>query len=128
MASSLEARSPFLDHNFAEFVCALPEHLRLRGNIGKYLLKVGLRGRLPATILRRPKKGFGIPVAKLILGGLREQVIAEFQPDKLRQEGFFNPDYVQKLLTNHLAGRQDNRKLLWTLLMFQLWYKNYLSP
>ncbi|MEW6730452.1 MAG: asparagine synthase (glutamine-hydrolyzing) [Acidobacteriota bacterium] len=127
MACSLEARSPLLDHNFAEFVCAIPEWLRLRHLKSKYIFKRSLRGRVPIEILKRSKKGFGIPVAKLILGGLRDLFVSEFRIEKIKREGFFNPVYVTRLLDEHLAGKRDNRKLLWTLMMFQLWRKYYLN-
>src|SRR5262249_33297090 len=121
MACSLEARSPFLDHTFAGFVCSIPERMRLRRLKTKYILKRSLRGRVPPEIISRKKKGFGIPVAKLILGGLREQFLHEFEEGKIKREGFFNPKSVTKLLSDHMAGKRDNRKLLWTLMMFQLW-------
>jgi asparagine synthase (glutamine-hydrolysing) len=127
MACSLEARSPFLDHTFAGFVCTIPERLRLHRLKTKYIFKRSLRGLVPPEILARSKKGFGIPVAKLILGGLREQFLREFEAEKIKREGFFNPLLVTTLLNDHMAGRRDNRKLLWTLMMFQLWLKNYLG-
>ncbi len=127
MACSLEARSPFLDHNFAEFVCSIPEHLRLKGLKAKYILKRSLVGKLPEEILSRGKKGFGIPVAKLILGQLRKDFQQEFDAEKIKKEGFFNPNFTSKLLAEHVAGKRDNRKLLWTLMMFQLWSKHYLN-
>ncbi|MBI4853939.1 MAG: asparagine synthase (glutamine-hydrolyzing) [Acidobacteria bacterium] len=127
MACSLEARSPFLDHTFAEYVCSLPEYLRLNGLKTKYILKRSLTSKIPSEIINRRKKGFGIPVAKLILGGLREEFKHEFEAEKIKREGFFNPNFTSKLLSDHLEGKKDNRKLLWTLMMFQLWSKNYLS-
>lgn len=127
MATSLEARSPFLDHTFAEYVCSLPESLRLKRFKSKYILKRSLKGRVPDEILNRAKKGFGIPVAKLILGGLRKLFEEEFQIDKVKREGFFNAPFVNRLMTDHMSGRRDNRKQLWTLMMFQLWRKNYLQ-
>lgn len=127
MACSLEARSPFLDHTFAEFVCTIPEHLRMRYLKSKYILKRALRGRVPTQILARGKKGFGIPVAKLIMGGLKQLFLDEFEPAKIKREGFFNPEFISRLLNDHMAGKRDNRKLLWTLMMFQLWRRNYLK-
>lgn len=127
MACSLEARSPFLDHTFAEFVCSIPENLRLKGLQAKYILKRSLKNRLPEEILARSKKGFGIPVAKLILGQLKEDFQREFDAEKIKKEGFFNPNFTTKLFADHIAGKRDNRKLLWTLMMFQLWSKHYLN-
>ena len=84
-----------------------------------------LRGVVPDQILRRPKKGFGIPVAAWIRGPLRplfEELLSERE---LRDEGVFDPRAVRSLLQAHLDGRADLRKPLWTLLMFQLWRKHH---
>lgn len=126
MAASLETRAPFLDHTLVEFIARLPLDLKLRGEgwgtwTGKYILKQALRGRLPAPILERPKKGFGMPVARWIKGELRPLVRDLLAPERLRRGGIFNPDFVEQLLDEHEAGRADHRKLIWTLLMFEMW-------
>jgi asparagine synthase (glutamine-hydrolysing) len=125
MAASLETRAPFLDHTFVEFVLKLPVGMKLRGQIsgwtGKYILKKAMRGRLPDEVIDRPKKGFGMPVAKWVKGELRGFVRDTFSPDRLRRRGLFNADYVQRLLDEHERGVADHRKLIWTLLMFEMW-------
>jgi asparagine synthase (glutamine-hydrolysing) len=121
MAASLETRAPFLDHTLAEFLAQLPLHLKLRGLTGKYILKRAMRGILPEAVIRRPKKGFGMPVAKWVNGELRPLVRDTFAPERLRRRGLFNPAYVQQLLDEHESGAADHRKLIWTLLMFELW-------
>ncbi len=121
MAASLETRAPFLDHTLVEFLTRLPLGLKLRGQTGKYILKRAMRGVLPEDVIKRPKKGFGMPVAKWVKGELRPLVRDTFAPDRLRRRGLFNPDYVQRLLDEHERGVADHRKLIWTLLMFELW-------
>ncbi|MFN0085639.1 MAG: asparagine synthase (glutamine-hydrolyzing), partial [Blastocatellia bacterium] len=121
MAASLETRAPFLDHTLIEFLTRLPLDLKLRGLTGKYILKRAMRGLLPREIIDRPKKGFGMPVANWVKGELRELVHETFSPARLRRRGLFNPAYVQGLLEEHERGRADHRKLIWTLLMFELW-------
>ena len=121
MAASLETRAPFLDHTFAEFLTKLPFELKFRGLTGKYILKRAMRGRLPAEVIKRPKKGFGMPVAKWIKGELRMLVRDIFAPDRLQRRGLLNPTYVQRLLDEHDRGLADHRKLIWTLLMFEMW-------
>jgi asparagine synthase (glutamine-hydrolysing) len=125
MASSLETRAPFLDHTLVEFLTKLPIDLKLHGQFGnwtgKYILKRAMRDRLPSEVINRPKKGFGMPVAKWVKGELRAFVRDTFAPERLRRRGFFNPDYVQKLLDEHERGLADHRKLIWTLLMFEMW-------
>ncbi len=121
MAASLETRAPFLDHTLIEFLMRLPVDLKLRGLTGKYLLKRAMRDRVPREIIKRPKKGFGMPVAKWVKGELRPLVRDTFSPERLKRRGLFNPQYVQKLLDEHERGAADHRKLIWTLLMFELW-------
>ncbi len=121
MASSLETRAPFLDHTLIEFLLKLPLDLKFRGLTGKYILKRAMRDRLPPQVIKRPKKGFGMPVAKWVKGDLRALVRDTFAPERLRRRGLFNADFVQRLLDEHERGAADHRKLIWTLLMFEMW-------
>ena len=121
MAASLETRAPFLDHTLVEFLTKLPIDLKLRGLTGKYILKRAMRDRLPQQVIKRPKKGFGMPVAKWVKGELRAFVRDAFAPERLKRRGLFNVDYVERLLDEHERGVADHRKLIWTLLMFEMW-------
>lgn len=125
MANSLEVRVPLLNNTLVEFVTAIPHELKLHRMTRKYIMRKALQGLVPDNILRRSKKGFNIPVAKWLLGPLRPLAEEMFSEERLRREGFFQPTYVRGLLGEHLAGRQDNRKLLWTLLVFQLWHERW---
>lgn len=126
MAVSLEVRAPFLDVNVVEFLCSLPARYKLRGFTRKYLLRRLMRPRLPAGIADRSKKGFGIPLAKWFRGDLRDLLLELLEPQRLWREGIFNPTYVGRLLEDHLEGRRDNRKELWTITVFQLWQQQWL--
>lgn len=125
MANSLEVRVPFLNHTLVEYVAKLPHQLKLHGFHTKYLLRQALRGRIPNNILKRGKKGFGMPVAKWLAGPLRPLAEELFSRKRLEDDGFFKPDVVHGLLDDHLNGRCDHRKLLWTLLAFQLWHEHW---
>ena len=128
MMASLEGRVPLLNNDFVAYATALPLDLKLRGLTSKFLLKRALRGLLPDSILSRRKKGFGIPVAEWFRGPVKEQMLAALAPERIRQEGFFDPAVVGGLVGDHLAGRRDNRKQLWTLFAFQTWYEGYGQP
>jgi len=121
MAVSLEARAPFLDHELVEFVARLPYRMKLSGFTMKSLLKKAVGGLLPKGIAGRGKKGFGIPVAKWIKGPLRKMTLDLLSEGRLKDDGYFRPEVVSRLLDDHFAGRADNRKRIWTLIMFQKW-------
>src|SRR5262249_28919975 len=110
------------------FALSLPSSLKYRGKTSKYLPKKAFRTLLPESILQRPKKGFGIPVAKWINADFRPQVDELFDQQFLQRQGIFNPSYVNALLRQHREGVSDRRKELWTLLMFQRWWQKFLSP
>src|SRR6266852_1331819 len=127
MMASLEGRVPLLNNDFVEYATQLPLNLKLRGLRSKFLLKRALRGLLPNSILNRPKKGFGIPVANWFRGPLREQMLSVLSPERIARKGFFDPAAVAALVRDHLSGRRDNRKQLWTLFVFELWHDGYVS-
>ena len=125
MACSLEVRAPFLDHELVEFMMNLPSSLKLRRLTTKYLLKKAIKKFLPKEITQRDKKGFGVPIAKWVKGPLRELFGDLLAYDRIRREGFLNPDYVTALFQDHLSNKRDNRKQLWTLLVWELWVDRY---
>jgi asparagine synthase (glutamine-hydrolysing) len=127
MAVSLEVRAPFLDPRVAEFAASLPPSYKLRGSKTKYILKRAIDGYLPPFVTRRGKKGFGVPVAEWLKGKLRPLARDLLSPERVRRAGVFNADYITKLQTEHERGVANHRKLLWTLLMFELWHESFIE-
>jgi len=125
MACSLEVRVPLLDHRVVELAARLPMGLKLHGLTTKYILKRALAGVLPRETLRRPKKGFGIPLGHWFRNELRPLVREVCGADAIRRGGLFRPEMVERLLTEHESRRRDHRKKLYTLLAFQLWSSRY---
>jgi asparagine synthase (glutamine-hydrolysing) len=125
MACSLEVRAPFLDYELVEFVMNLPSSLKLRRLTSKYLLKKVMKDFLPKEVVYRGKKGFGVPIAKWVKGSLKELFGDLLSHERIKREGFLNPTYVHSLLQDHLADKKDNRKQLWTLLVWELWAARY---
>jgi asparagine synthase (glutamine-hydrolysing) len=125
MACSLEVRAPFLDHELVEFVMGLPSGLKLKGLTSKYILKKAMKNFLPHEVVKRKKKGFGVPIAKWVKGPLKDFFGDFLSPQRIKKEGFLNADYVAALLQDHLLNRKDNRKQLWTLLIWELWVNRY---
>jgi asparagine synthase (glutamine-hydrolysing) len=127
MSVSLEVRAPFLDPRVAEFATSLPANYKLRGRKTKYILKRAIADLLPPFVARRGKKGFGVPVAEWLKGKLRPLARDLLSPERVRRAGVFNPDYVTKLQDEHERGVANHRKLLWTLLMFELWHESFVE-
>jgi asparagine synthase (glutamine-hydrolysing) len=127
MAVSLEVRAPFLDHRVAEFAASLPSNYKLHGQKTKYILKKAVDELLPRFVTRRGKKGFGVPVAEWLKFKLKPLARDLLSPERVRRAGVFNPDYVSRLQDEHERGVANHRKLLWTLLMFELWHESFIE-
>jgi asparagine synthase (glutamine-hydrolysing) len=125
MLTSLEVRAPFLDHTLVEFLGRVPSSLKLRRFTTKHLLKLAVSDLLPPEIVRRRKKGFGIPLAAWFGKELRQPLLDELSPDRLRRQGIFEPVEVSRLVREHLDGKRDHRKELWTLFAFQVWHRSW---
>ena len=127
MAASLEVRVPFLNREVVHFANDLPLDLKLHNFTGKFLLKKMMKGRLSDEIINRTKKGFNMPVAYWLSGDLKEFMLDMLSPSFISRQNLFDSAYIQQLTGEHFERRKDNRKLLWTLLMFQVWYRNYIE-
>jgi asparagine synthase (glutamine-hydrolysing) len=128
MAVGLELRAPFLDHRFVELAGRIPAHLRLHGlRRLKRLFKRALADRLPPAILARGKQGFGVPLGSWFRGPLAAPLRAALAPARLRAAGLFDPRAVERLVAEHVAGRRDHTRILWALLVFELWREEHLK-
>lgn len=127
MAVSLEVRAPFLDPRVAQFAASIPLEYKLKGNKGKYILKKAMENILPKNILHRPKKGFGIPIAEWLRGRLNPLMHELLDATRLKNQGLFDEKFVQQLIKEHETHAASHHKQLWTLLVFQLWYDNFLA-
>jgi asparagine synthase (glutamine-hydrolysing) len=121
MAHSLEVRVPFLDTALSAFAFGLPSRLKVRGLAKKRLLRKALAPIVPAEILAAPKHGFTLPAAQWLRGPLEPYARELLASDR----GLFDGAFVNRLLDDHVAGRRDNWKQLWTLLSFAAWYDRY---
>jgi asparagine synthase (glutamine-hydrolysing) len=121
----LEVRLPFLAYPLVEFALALPTHLKVQGTTTKYLLRQAAQAYLPDSIIKRPKKGFGIPVAKWLKNEFKPLVDELLCESFIKKQGLFQWERVKALRTEHNSGLADRRKELWTLLMFQWWWRKF---
>jgi asparagine synthase (glutamine-hydrolysing) len=123
MAHSLEARSPLLDHEVMELAARLPVGLKLRGRESKYLLKRACADLLPAENARRRKMGFGVPVGEWFRHSLRPLLQDALLSEQALRRGYFLPEALRRLVTEHLERRADHGFALWSLLMLELWHR-----
>jgi asparagine synthase (glutamine-hydrolysing) len=122
MAVSLEARSPFLDRALVEFIAALPASQKLRfPGEAKWILKTAMQDRLPPPVIRRAKKGFGIPVAAWLKGPLEEMLNDLLSESRVKDAGYLDSARVRRLIEEHQTGKRNHRKVLWTMLNLELW-------
>lgn len=128
MAVSLETRVPLLDHRVIEFAWRLPLSMKVRGGIGKHLLREVLYRHVPRALVDRPKMGFGIPLDAWLRGPLRAWAEELLDESRLRLQGFLDPSIVRQRWTEHLSGRRNWQYALWNVLMFQAWYAHWHEP
>lgn len=127
MAHSLEARSPFLDHEFMEFAAKIPSDLKLRANLeGKFILKRAARPYLPHDVVHREKMGFAVPIDHWFRGELKDMAYDLLLSRKAIERGYFREDYIEDMLDSHQKGR--NRHFhIWNLLMLELWHLMFID-
>ncbi|MGH8199974.1 MAG: asparagine synthase (glutamine-hydrolyzing) [Steroidobacteraceae bacterium] len=121
MASSLEARVPYLDNEVVDLALAIPSRLKVRGGVRKWILKRAFAEALPPAVLRRGKEGFSMPMKQWLAhewNGLMHELLS---PGSLAAEGLFDARYVARLMREHETGAHNHSHLLWALMVLQLW-------
>jgi len=126
MANSLEVRAPLLDHQLIEWVSSLNPNLKLKGQMGKYILKKSMEPHLPHDVLYREKMGFSVPLAEWFRGPLKRHVQDSLLGDSMRESGYFNMNYIKTLVSQHQSGLRDYSASIWTLLMFDAFQRQVL--
>jgi asparagine synthase (glutamine-hydrolysing) len=120
MGASLEARVPFLDHEFVQMAMSIPEAAKTRGGVVKTLLKQAVRGVIPDSIIDRPKQGFGVPVHEWMqgrLGALMEERLSDFCD---------RTDILDRCAVMHLVREQRDPRS-WYLFNLALWWNHYIA-
>ena len=127
MASSVEGREPFLDHELVELAMALPPRMKYRDGKGKHVLREAMRDTLPATVLARPKQGFGSPMEEWLRGDFGRDAQAAVRGSVLAQRELIDYGVVDRLFAAHRAGRGDWSKHLWNLYCVSEWYDQWIA-
>ena len=126
MAHSLEARVPFLDHKFAEFLMTIPSHLKLKGLTEKYIMRKSMEGVVPANIIKRKKHGFTVPIGMWMENGLKTFVEALLTKERITKYGYWDYVYIKSLMNQDLKNEFYKRQL-WAIITFEVWHKIFIE-
>lgn len=127
MANSLEVRSPLLDHKLFELSSTIPVSMKIQNGVGKHIFRETFKDLLPHEILNKPKTGFAIPLAKWLRNDLKNILKKVLLSDVTAKRGLFQMSTVHKLVNEHLDGKRDWSNRLWTLLMFEMWFREFID-
>jgi asparagine synthase (glutamine-hydrolysing) len=127
MATSVEARVPFLDHHLIEYAMSLPVELKIKGTSGKHILKRALEKVLPGDLLYRPKRGFGAPVREWFRGDGGKELAGLIMNSSMQERRMFDYDFIARLVDEHRRGARDWSFHLWALLNLSLWYERWIK-
>jgi asparagine synthase (glutamine-hydrolysing) len=125
MAASIESRVPFLDHELAGYVSSLPDRYRVKGLKTKWILREAGRSLIPDAILERKKVGFRVPVNKWFQGPLKEYLCDHLRGRDSKTRAYYDPQVLDRVMDDHIEGRQNHEKLLWALLNLEIWHRQY---
>ncbi|MEO6304401.1 MAG: asparagine synthase (glutamine-hydrolyzing) [Bacteroidia bacterium] len=125
MAAGVEGRPTLIDHRIVELMFKVKPELRIKGNTQKYLLKKVSEKYIPHEIIYRPKAPFSAPMRGWLKNELKEMVNDILSYETIKARGVFNPEYVQKLISNNQKGIEDNSQLIWRLMVNEIWFKTF---
>ncbi|MCX7019514.1 MAG: asparagine synthase (glutamine-hydrolyzing) [Candidatus Sumerlaeota bacterium] len=126
-ASCLEGHAPLLDQSIMEFAARLPAAVRFKNNTLKPVLKKAAATFFTGEFLNRPKTGFGVPIGEWVRGELRPLAEEFLLGDRARSRGFFDYDYVRRMLDQHIRGSQNHHYRIWELIMLETWCRTFLD-
>lgn len=126
MAHSLEARSPLVDHHVVEYAAGLPSSFKIRGLVGKHILKKAFADLVPEPIIKRRKKGFSTPLVRWFRGDLRDFARDTLLSQSARERGLFDMDAVGDMLARHRDG-EDHGNRIWNLLCLEQWFREMID-
>lgn len=128
MAASLESRMPLLDYKLIEYAASIPSSSKIKSLKAKYLLKRAFADFLPEPILTRKKMGFNVPTGIWFRQGQREVITNLLLSERIRSRGYFNNEYIEHIVHNHLTGKTNYQAQIFTLASLELWFRVFIDP
>jgi asparagine synthase (glutamine-hydrolysing) len=126
MHHSLEVRVPFIDHKLLEFCATIPNNLKIKYNIKKYLLRKEAKNHLPQEVFKQRKQGFASPMTQWINSDIKEYVKEMLCERNLSKHGYFKQKEIDRLLEEHFTRKEIHDKEIWSILVFQTWFNLYM--
>src|SRR5215469_6579605 len=128
MLTSLEVRVPLLDHELVEWAARLSPRWKMRGGQQKYILRrLAERVGVPQEVLNRPKQGFALPLVHWMRHEMKDLIQTILLEPRTLERGYFHPAAVRHILDEHFRGRRNQSGVIWRLLIFELWHRNFLE-
>ena len=127
MSVGLECRSPFLDHHVVELAARMPIELKQNRGRGKQILTDTFANLLPSSIQTRKKMGFGVPLDHWFRDELRPLLDETILSKRATERGMFDPAQVRRLVEEHVTRRWDHSYRLWSLLVLEMWQREFLA-
>jgi asparagine synthase (glutamine-hydrolysing) len=127
MATSIEARVPFLDYTFVEFAFQIPSAMKVKKLVTKHILKKSMERLLPVEIIYRKKEGFPTPISNWLKTELKDFTMETLCSSEALGHGLFDRKTVRRLVDAHMRGSEDNNRLLFPLINFEIWHKLFFS-
>jgi asparagine synthase (glutamine-hydrolysing) len=121
MATSIESRVPFLDHEFVEFSTRVPDHIKLRNGEGKYIVKKAIEGLVPHDIIYRKKMGFPTPLGRWLRDARAGQLFDMLRAKDGLLAAYIDAAALETLLARQVSGQEDATDRIWRLLNLQIW-------
>ena len=128
MAASLESRMPLLDYKLIEYAASIPSNAKIKSLKAKYLLKRAFADFLPEPILTRKKMGFNVPTGIWFREGQREVITKLLLSERARSRGYFNNEYIERIVHDHLAGKTNYQGQIFMLASLELWFRVFVDP
>ena len=129
MASGLEERVPILDHRLVEFAFKIPTKYKVRGKKNnKWIFREAMKDYLPSYISNKDKRGWFSPAGKWLRRGLKDLAYEVLSPNYCPEtKEYFNFAEIKKILDDHISGKEYNLDMIWSLISFQIWYRQFIK-
>ncbi|MGO8820642.1 MAG: asparagine synthetase B family protein, partial [Desulfomonilaceae bacterium] len=127
MAHGVETRVPFLDPDLVALAAKLPQNMKQRGRIGKYVLKKAMAADLPSEVINRPKTGFGVPLRGWVKNDLSVLINEHLGNDSVRRRGIFDPEGIKHLIDLNKAGKIDATYTILALICIEMWMRIFID-